>query len=68
MAKITVTNAHGTFTTPVHGLDIAIRQYLPASVNDLTARLREHNPAFDYSDVHYVSEALIMLADIEHPA
>jgi len=61
---ITLTNAHGMFTTTAYGLDRAIARYLPASVNGLRAKLTELNPEIDYSDVHYVSDGLIMLADI----
>ncbi len=61
--QITLTNAHGTFTTTAYGLDQTITRHLPASVNDMRERLSELNPELDYSDIHYVSEGLVMLAD-----
>jgi hypothetical protein len=63
MPEITLTNAHGTFTCKSYELDARISRHMPASVNDLQAKMEALNPAFDYSDVHYVSEFLIMLAD-----
>ncbi len=65
--KITLTNAHGTFTTDGYGLDRVIARYLPASPNDLRAEMAEINPDGDYSDVRCVGEFLVMLADCGMP-
>jgi hypothetical protein len=62
MPKLTLTNAHGTFTCEPYDLDRAIATLLPASVSDLRAELEDSNPDIDYSDIHYVSEALMMIA------
>jgi hypothetical protein len=40
-------------------------RHLPASVNDLSGVMSEINPGADYSDIHYVSEFLVMIADAE---
>jgi hypothetical protein len=66
-ALITCTNDHGTFRTTGYGLDRTIGQCLPASVNSLRDQMERLNPGTDYSDVHSVSEFLIMVADITSP-
>jgi hypothetical protein len=67
MDIITVTNAHGTFTTTASGLDCVIGEKLPASASSLRAEMSERNPEIDYSDVHSVSALLIMFADMDYP-
>lgn len=64
--QITLTNKHGDFTTSGYGLDCALTAYLPASPNDLR-KIVEDATGLDYSDVHYVSEFLIILADLDFP-
>jgi hypothetical protein len=66
MDIITVTNAHGTFTTTATGLDCVISEKLPASANSLRAEMSERT-GLDYSDVHSVSALLIMFADMDYP-
>jgi hypothetical protein len=67
MDKITLTNAHGTFTTTGLGLDLVISEQLPASPNGLREVLAERCPEIDYSDIHSVTEALVMIADMDYP-
>jgi hypothetical protein len=67
LAKFTVTNAHGTFTTVGSGLDLAMLRYLPASPDQLREVMSDAT-GLDYSDIHSVSEFLIMLADADPPA
>lgn len=62
MPTITLTNAHGTFTCEPYDMDRAIATLLPACVNDLRAELEDSNPGIDYSDIHSVTEALVMIA------
>jgi hypothetical protein len=71
MTTVTITNAHGTFTTTALGLDLVMAKYLPASVNGLATYMEEltghaATEAY-YSDVHSVSEFLVMIADGEYP-
>jgi hypothetical protein len=67
MIKISITNAHGTFTTTTSALDLIIERYLPASPLQLQRILSETTgiPERDYYDVHAVSELLVMLADAD---
>jgi hypothetical protein len=67
MIKISITNAHGTFTTTTSALDLIIDRYLPASALQLQRVLSETTgtPERDYDDVHAVSELLVMLADAD---
>jgi hypothetical protein len=64
---ITLTNAHGTFTTTPAGLDAEIAYRLPNSVASLRAALTERT-SLNYRDVHEVSALLIMFADMDYPA
>jgi hypothetical protein len=67
--KITLTNAHGTFTTTASGLDLEIARRLPASPNDLREAMGwAVGGDIDYSDVHDVAAFLIMFADMDYPA
>jgi hypothetical protein len=59
---VTLANSHGTFTTDPFTLEQAITKYLPASVNDMHELMSELAPDLDYSDVHHISELLIILA------
>jgi hypothetical protein len=68
MNKITLTNAHGTFTTTGLGLDLVLSAHLPASPNQIRAELASRCPDIDYSDIHSVTEALVMIADMDYPA
>lgn len=65
---ITFDSKHGQYATDAYSLDEAIRRYLPASVNDLQTIMAEREPELDYSDIHSVSEFLIMLASFEYDA
>lgn len=60
-SEITLTNAHGTFTTDAFTLEQAIIKYLPCSINDVRELFRELLPDLDYSDVHHLPEFLIIL-------
>lgn len=67
METITTTNAHGKFTASGYAVDRAIREYLPASVNDLREALADvagYMPEH-YADVHTVAELLVMIADAD---
>lgn len=61
-STLTLTSRHGTFTTDTFTLEQAITKFLPASVNDMRGLMSELVPELDYTDVHYVSEFLIILA------
>lgn len=65
MGTIIVTNAHGTFTTNGFVLDAVIEHYLPASPEELRAKLQELTGFHEnqYDDVYAVSELLVMLAE-----
>ena len=67
LAKITVTNAHGTFTAVGSGLDLAMMRYLPASPSQLRELMQDVAPENDYSDVDTCGEFLVMLADVGYP-
>ena len=56
---------HGVFVASTAVLDIVIDRHLPASVNDLRARVSAVAEGIDYSDVHEVSAFLMILADWE---
>ena len=63
MKKLTITNRHGQFGCLPMALDVVIARVLPASVNQLRARLAEEvDPNIDWSDVDSVGEALVILA------
>ncbi len=70
MEKITLTNAHGTFTTTGLGLDLAMIEHLPNSVNGLRDKMAERldGMEIDHSDVHSVTAFLVMFADMDYPA
>lgn len=65
MAMITVKNAHGLFTVSEKAFDIAIERYLPASPDQLRAKMDEviGFEKGQYDDVLTVGEMVIMLAD-----
>lgn len=62
-AQITLTNAHGTFSTTPAELDLTIARYANMTRNGLWTAMEETNAAADYGDVQSVSEFLIMLSD-----
>lgn len=56
---------HGYYRCTAAELDAQMAKQLPASVNQLRDRLSEQVPDIDYSDVHTVTEFLVIFADIE---
>jgi hypothetical protein len=61
--EITMRTKNGVFVTDGYHLEQAITKLLPASVNDLRGLWNEMTePGKDYSDIHYVSEYLVMFA------
>lgn len=61
---ITVTNAHGTFTARPTAVDVQMQRCLPASPLDLQGVLSTYDESIDWSDIHSVSEALVMIASL----
>ena len=68
MVLVSVSNAHGTFTCTPEALDAAMAHYLPTSCRGLRVVIGDRNPGTDYEDVRTVTELLVMLADMDHPA
>jgi hypothetical protein len=58
---------HGLFRTTPAGLDRTMKQYLPASPEQLRRIVEEVNPESSYADVQTVSELLMILADAYYP-
>jgi hypothetical protein len=65
MIRVSITHAHGTFTTTTSALDLMISRHLPASPEQLRRVLNASTDAHLYDDLRDVSELLIMLADAE---
>ena len=61
---ITLTNAHGTFTTTPAGLDAEIASHLPNCAANLRNALTDRT-GIRYDDVSDVSALLIMMADCD---
>jgi len=61
---ITLEGSHGQYQTRVGALDMMIRRYLPASVNDLQEELRARSGDDDYK-IHTVTEGLMILAEYD---
>jgi len=61
--RIYTYNRHGMFEVTGYSLDLAIARFLPASVNDLAAEYKAQTDV-DVSDIHTVTELLIMLTDL----
>jgi hypothetical protein len=59
---ITLNNRHGTFTANAFLVEQSITKFLPASVNDFRLLFKDLGYREDYSDVHYISEWLVILA------
>jgi hypothetical protein len=61
-AKITLVNSHGEFTADPYMVEQAITMLLPASVSDMRELFKDLGYQEDYSDVHWVSEWLVIFA------
>ena len=59
---ITLNNRHGTFSANAFLVEQAIMKFLPASVNDMRQLFKDLGYQEDYSDVHYISEWLVIIA------
>jgi hypothetical protein len=59
---ITLTNRHGRFEASAFLVEQAIVKFLPASVNDMRQLFKDLGYREDYSDVHYISEWLVIIA------
>jgi hypothetical protein len=56
---------HGWFQTTAYRFDLLIERYLPASPQGLRQQIEERSPEIDYSDVHTVTECLMILAELD---
>lgn len=57
-------HGHGTFNCTTQELDAAIDKYLPNRVVDMRVLIEERT-GVSYTDVHSISECLIVLADLD---
>lgn len=57
-------HGHGTFNCTTQELDAAIDKYLPCRVMDLRVLIEERT-GVSYTDVHSISECLVVLADLD---
>ncbi|ANZ13334.1 hypothetical protein ACH4YO_40660 [Streptomyces noursei] len=55
---------HGWYRTRAGAFDLMIMRYLPASVQDLRAKIRELNPDANVDDLQTVTECLMILAEL----
>jgi hypothetical protein len=58
---IRIRNGHGEFLATVEAVDQGIAEFLPASPDELRAVMLRLVPDGDYSDVHSVTEFLVMI-------
>ena len=57
---------HGEYQTTADGLDMLMYRYLPASVSELRAKIEQRSGGeIDYSDLHTVTECLMVLAELD---
>lgn len=65
---ILISNHHGEFQTTPMRFDLALAEYLPASVNELRVKVEKLFHTTKYRDLGTVTELIMVLASFDQPS